>query len=265
MMDFQCETIWNVRVHTALLPDILSAIDDGISKGVQGTTLCCANPHSLVAARSDHQFLTALRAADILIPDGTGIVVASKIVGGTITRRLTGSDVLKGIAGRWEKETGRSFFFLGSSNEVLIKMKARMSREYPHVSVCGTYAPPFKEKFSVDENDRMIEAINLARPTALWVGMTAPKQEKWVYEHRSRLKVPFIAAVGAAFDYFAGTKQRASTSLQDAGLEWLPRLLREPRRMWRRNLVSTPVFLYYIFRQKLLYGRDSISQESMKA
>ena len=111
MMDSQRETIWNVRVHTAQLPDILNAIDDGISKGMRDATLCCANPHSLVAAQQDHQFLTALRDADILIPDGAGIVVASKILGGTIARRITGSDVLKGIAERWEREKGRSFFF----------------------------------------------------------------------------------------------------------------------------------------------------------
>jgi len=265
MMDFKCETIWNVQVQTAQLPDILSAIDDGITKGIKGRTLFCANPHSLVAANRDPQFLTALCAADVLIPDGAGIVVASKVLGGTITHRITGSDVLTGMAERWEREQGRSFFFLGSSDEVLNKMKVRMSKEYPHVSVNGTFAPPFKEKFSVGENNRMIDAINLAAPTALWVGMTAPKQEKWIHEHRSRLNVPFIAAVGAAFDYFAGTKQRASTSLRDAGLEWLPRLLREPRRMWKRNLVSTPVFLYYIFRQKLFFGRSGTSQESMKA
>jgi N-acetylglucosaminyldiphosphoundecaprenol N-acetyl-beta-D-mannosaminyltransferase len=265
MMDFQCETIWNVQVHTAQLSDILNAISDGIFKGMKGTTLCCANPHSLVAAKRDRQFLTALCAADILIPDGAGIVVASKILGGTITRRITGSDVLTGIAERWEREQGRSFFFLGSSDEVLNKMKERMSMEYPHVSVCGIYAPPFTQKFSDDENNRIIDAINLAAPTALWVGMTAPKQEKWVYEHRSRLNVPLIATVGAAFDYFAGTKQRAPTWLQDAGLEWLPRLLREPRRMWKRNLVSTPVFLYYIFRQKFLSARSGTSQKSMKA
>ena len=213
-----------------------------------------------MAAKRDRQFLTALCAADILIPDGAGIVLASKILGGTITRRITGSDVLTGIAERWEKEQGRSFFFLGSSDEVLSKMKTRMSKEYPHVSVCGVYAPPFNQEFSDDENNRMIDAINIAAPTALWVGMTAPKQEKWIYEHRGRLNVPFIAAVGAAFDYFAGTKQRASTSLQDAGLEWLPRLLREPRRMWRRNLVSTPVFLYHIFRQQLLSAQSGTLQ-----
>ncbi len=263
-MDFQRETIWNVQVQTAQLSDILNAIDDRISKGINGTTLCCANPHSLVAAKRDQQFLTALCVADFLIPDGVGIVLASKLLGGTITRRITGSDVLTGMAERWDRGQGGSFFFLGSSDEVLRKIKARMSIEYPHVSVCGMYAPPFEQKFSNDENNRMIENINLAAPTALWVGMTAPKQEKWVYEHRSRLNVPFIAAVGAAFDYFAGTKRRASTSVQKAGLEWLPRLLREPRRMWKRNLVSTPVFLYYIFRQKLLFVRNRTSQESMR-
>jgi N-acetylglucosaminyldiphosphoundecaprenol N-acetyl-beta-D-mannosaminyltransferase len=133
---------------------------------------------------------------------------------------------------------------------VLGKIKERMSREYPHVSVCGMYAPPFKKKFSDDENNRMIQHINHAAPTALWVGMTAPKQEKWIQEHRSHLNVPFIAAIGAAFDFFAGTKRRASAPLQNAGLEWLPRLLREPRRVWRRSFVSTPVFLYYIFLQR---------------
>lgn len=265
MMDLRCESIWNVKVHTAQLPDILDAIDDGISKGTKGTTLCCANPHSLVAAKDDRQFLAALGAADLLIPDGTGIVLASKILGGTITHRVTGSDILTGIAERWEKEQGRSFFFLGSSDEVLSKMKARMSKEYPHVSVCGTYAPPFKQHFSDEENNRIIDTINRAAPTALWVGMTAPKQEKWVYEHRHRLNVPFIAAVGAAFDYFAGSKQRASALLQEAGLEWLPRLLREPRRMWKRNFVSTPIFLYHIFRQRLLFARSGASQNSMKA
>ena len=227
--------------------------------------VACANPHSLVVAKRDRQFLTALSEADFLIPDGAGIVLASKILGGEMTQRVTGSDVLRGLAGRWGGKQGRSFFFLGSSDDVLKKIKERMASEYPHVSVCGVYAPPFKEKFSDDENTRMIDTINLAAPTALWVGMTAPKQEKWVHEHHDRLNVPFIAAVGAAFDYFAGTKLRASVSLQSAGLEWLPRLLREPRRMWKRNLVSTPVFLYHIFRQKLFFERNNVSQQSMRA
>jgi N-acetylglucosaminyldiphosphoundecaprenol N-acetyl-beta-D-mannosaminyltransferase len=251
MIDLQREIIWNVRVQTAQLSDILNSIDDGIASGVKGRMLFCANPHSLVAANDDSKFLAALHAADYLIPDGAGIVLASKILNGTIARRITGFDIFSGLAERWEKEGGKSYYFLGSSEKVLEKIKTRMLRDYPHVSVAGTCAPPFKEEFSDEENSRMIDQINAAAPTALWVGMTAPKQEKWIHEHRDRLKVPFIAAIGAAFDFFAGTRRRASTPLQNAGLEWLPRLLREPRRMWRRNFVSSPVFLYYVLRQKM--------------
>ncbi len=250
-MEFRRELIWNVEVQNAGLTGFVDAIEAGISKGVNAQTLFCANPHSLVVARRDLNFLAALRGSDYLIPDGTGIVLASKLLGGGIERRVTGSDVMTAIAERWNHQTGRSFFFLGSTNEVLEKIRTRMGREYPHISVSGVYSPPFEEGMSDEENGRMIAAINRAAPTALWVGMTAPKQEKWVREHLKELQVPFIAAVGAAFDYFAGSKRRASEQLQNAGLEWLPRLMREPRRMWRRNFVSTPLFLYYILRQRL--------------
>jgi len=250
MLQFHRETIWNVDVQTAHTEEVLAAIDDGISAGAKGRTLYCANPHSLVAAQKDAEFLNALRSADFLIPDGAGIVFASKLLGGTITRRVTGYDIFSGLAERWEKEGGKSFYFLGSSEDVLGKIAARMASEYPHVRIAGTFAPPFKAKFSADENARMIDEVNGAAPTALWVGMTAPKQEKWIEEHRRRLEIPFIGAIGAAFDFFAGTRKRASAPLQDAGLEWLPRLLREPRRMWKRNFVSTPVFLYNILLQK---------------
>jgi N-acetylglucosaminyldiphosphoundecaprenol N-acetyl-beta-D-mannosaminyltransferase len=250
-MDFRRETIWNVGVQNAGVTLLLDAIDEGISRGLNAQTLFCANPHSLVVARRDRIFLEALRSSNYLIPDGTGIVLASKLLGGSIDRRVTGSDVMTAIAGRWNAQGGKSFFFLGSTNEVLEKISARMSREYPRISVSGVFSPAFAEKIPNEENSSIIALINRAAPTALWVGMTAPKQEKWVQENRKEIRVPFIAAVGAAFDYFAGSKQRASGYLQDAGLEWLPRLIREPRRMWRRNFVSTPLFLYYILRQRL--------------
>jgi N-acetylglucosaminyldiphosphoundecaprenol N-acetyl-beta-D-mannosaminyltransferase len=250
-MELRREMIWNVGVQNEGLVGFLDAIDAGISKGLYGQTLFCANPHSLVVARRDPDFLAALRSSDYLVPDGAGIVLASKLLGGGIERRVTGSDVMTALAKRWNDQAGKSFFFLGSTNEVLEKIRARMDREYPQVNVSGVYSPPFTEGISDGENSRIIAAINRAAPTALWVGMTAPKQEKWVREHLKELHVPFIAAVGAAFDYFAGSKRRASEQLQNAGLEWLPRLIREPRRMWRRNFVSTPLFLYYVLRQRL--------------
>ncbi|HTR81974.1 MAG TPA: WecB/TagA/CpsF family glycosyltransferase [Bacteroidota bacterium] len=249
-MDFPRETIWNVDVQRAELNQFLDAIDAGISQQTTPRTLFCANPHSLVVALHDRPFLSALRAADFLIPDGTGIVLASKILGGKIKSRVAGPDIMTGLASRWNAQRGKSFFFLGSSAGVLERIRARMASEFPHVHVGGVFSPSFAERLSDEENARICETINRAAPTALWVGMTAPKQEKWVEEHRSRLEVPLIAAVGAGFDYFAGSKQRASRPLQNLGLEWLPRLIREPRRMWRRNFISTPLFLYYVLRQR---------------
>ena len=263
-MELQLEHIWNVQVHTTQLPEILDTIDAGIAAGVKGKTLFCANPHSLVVANDDSLFLNALQGADVLVPDGTGIVLASRLLGGAIQRRITGSDVMAGIAERWNDLPGRSFFFLGSSNEVLEKIKSRMTHTYPNIQVSGVHAPPFNREFSTAENDRIIESVNRARPTVLWVGMTAPKQEKWVQQHRYRLDVPLIAAVGAVFDYFAGTKRRASTAAQSIGLEWLPRLLREPRRMWRRNFVSTPIFLYHVLHQKFILPRSAVNDKSMR-
>jgi N-acetylglucosaminyldiphosphoundecaprenol N-acetyl-beta-D-mannosaminyltransferase len=103
--------------------------------------------------------------------------------------------------------------------------------------------------FDESDNQKMITAVNKAKPDILWVGMTAPKQEKWIYENKDRLNVPFIAAIGAVFDFYAGNKMRSSPFWIDLGLEWLPRFIKEPKRLWERNLKSTPVFLWWILRQ----------------
>lgn len=249
-MELRREQILNVHVHAARLPEILDEIEAGLTLGVKQRTLFCANPHSLVVARKDEVFLAALSSADILVPDGSGVVLASRVQGGSIRRRITGSDLMVAIAEQWNTCRDRSFFFLGSTSGVLEKIKARMELDYPSIAVAGLFSPPFHDEFSLEENERMIDKINRAQPTALWVAMTAPKQEKWVYHNRHRLDVPLIGAVGAAFDYFAGTKKRAGSVMRYAGLEWLPRLLREPRRMWRRNLISTPVFLFHVLHQR---------------
>ena len=131
------------------------------------------------------------------------------------------------------------------------RIKERMSIDFPNVKVVGTFSPPFKEDFTDDENDLMVEAINRVNPDILWVGMTAPKQEKWIYKNKERLQTKFIGAIGAVFDFYAGTKKRSHPWFQEHGLEWLPRFLREPRRLWRRNFISTPSFFYRIIKYRL--------------
>ena len=222
-----------------------------IKSGDTGHYMACANPHSLTVAAEDNVFQQALKSSDILIPDGTGIIIAAKILGLPCSEKVAGTDFFLGLSREANKRGGIKYFFLGSSEKVLRLIEERMKRDFPAIEVCGTYSPPFKTEFSREDNSAMISAVNNARPDVLWVGMTAPKQEKWIYENRSKLQVPFIAAIGAVFDFYAGTKKRSSGFWIRIGLEWLPRFFKEPRRLWERNLKSTPIFLGWVMKEKI--------------
>jgi len=229
-----------------------------IKSGASGHYMACANPHSLIVASKDALFESALTNADILVPDGTGIIIAAKILGLPCTEKVAGTDFFLGFSRKVnEKGRGLRYFFLGSSEKTLGLIEERMKRDFPCIEVCGTYSPPFKAEFSKEDNETMIDAVNNARADVLWVGMTAPKQEKWIYVNRSKLNVPFIGAIGAVFDFYAGTKKRSSDFWIRTGLEWLPRLLKEPRRLWERNLKSTPIFLWWIIKEKIKQTRGN--------
>lgn len=222
---------------------------------IKSTGVChymaCANPHSLVIASRDDLFKRALKSADLLIPDGMGIIIAAKILGLPCSEKVAGTDFFLGFSREANERGGVKYFFLGSSEKVLGLIEERMKRDFPAIEVCGTYSPAFKTEFSREDNSAMISAVNNARPDVLWVGMTAPKQEKWIYENQSKLQVPFIAAIGAVFDFYAGTKKRSSGFWIRIGLEWLPRFFKEPRRLWERNLKSTPIFLGWVMKEKI--------------
>ncbi|SFD91701.1 WecB/TagA/CpsF family glycosyltransferase [Nitrosomonas sp. Nm166] len=213
--------------------------------------LACINPHSYAVALNDVVFSRALHAADWLIPDGAGVVFASKLLNGHIRERVTGSDIFQGVLEELNRTNGYSVFFLGSTDETLAAIRARMVVDYPNIRLAGTYSPPFKPVYSKEELDAMVTAINDAAPDVLWVGMTAPKQEKWIYENRTRLNVKFAGAIGAVFDFYTGQVKRSHPFFQRIGLEWLPRLIQQPRRLWRRMFVSAPIFVLHVLRQRL--------------
>ena len=125
-----------------------------------------------------------------------------------------------------------------------------MERDYPRIRFAGSYSPPFKQEYSEDELEAMIAAINQARPDILWVGMTAPKQEKWLCQNLYRLDVRFAAAIGAVFDFYTGRVRRSHPIFQRLGLEWLPRLVQEPMRLWKRMFISAPIFLWHVVRAR---------------
>jgi N-acetylglucosaminyldiphosphoundecaprenol N-acetyl-beta-D-mannosaminyltransferase len=203
----------------------------------------CINPHSIVVAKEDREFREALSRASILLPDGAGIVLGAKLLGLPIRERVAGTEFFLSLSELAQEKGGLRYFFLGSTPTVLDTIQRKLAQDFPSIRVCGTQSPPFREAFSPQENRAMVQAVNEAKPHVLWVGMTAPKQEKWIEANRTVLEVPLVCAVGAVFDFYSGAKKRAPEWARNLGLEWLPRLLREPRRLWRRNLRSTPIFL----------------------
>jgi len=213
--------------------------------------LACLNPHSYAVSINDGHFASALRDADWLVPDGAGVVLASRLLGGAIQERVTGSDIFSGLHERMNALGNMSVFFLGSTNEALTLIREKMTRDYPHIRVAGTYSPPFKSTYSPAELEEMVNVINAAKPDVLWVGLTAPKQEKWIYENRARLNVRFAGAIGAVFDFYTGRVKRSHPVFQRLGLEWLPRLVQQPRRLWRRMFVSALIFLWHVIKARL--------------
>jgi N-acetylglucosaminyldiphosphoundecaprenol N-acetyl-beta-D-mannosaminyltransferase len=207
------------------------------------------NPHSYVTAKSDREFATALQDSDFLIPDGSGMVLAAKQVYDTSIKKIAGSDLHLFLLKELNKKNGK-VFYMGASQNTLDKIEVRIKKEYPNIQV-KSYSPPFKPTFEKEENEYIVSEVNAFEPDVLFVGMTAPKQEKWLHEHKEVLNFKVASCIGAVFDFYAGTVERPSQIWLDLHLEWLGRLLKEPKRMWKRNFVSTPLFLADVLLYKI--------------
>lgn len=211
------------------------------------------NAHSYNTAQKDEAFDEALCKGDYLIPDGASIVKACRWINAQCQprERIAGWDLfIFEMQAQNHKSTKSKVMFLGSSEKVLSKIRERAAHDYPNLEVI-TFSPPYKQEFSNEDNQAMIKAINDADPDLLWIGMTAPKQEKWAYEHWDELNIHCLCGtIGAVFDFYAGTVKRAPLWWQKNSLEWLYRLLMEPKRMWRRYIIGNAKFLYYIYKEK---------------
>ena len=207
------------------------------------------NAHSYNMAQKDTLYAEALMNGDVLLPDGEGIVKAVKWVKREKIERIAGWDLFMFEMEMLNKKGG-TCFFLGSSENVLGLIKKRVAVDFGNIQVI-TYSPPYKSEFTDEENAAMIDAINAVQPDLLWIGMTAPKQEKWIYKHWAELKINcHVGAIGAVFDFYAGNVKRAPLWWQKNSLEWLFRLIKEPRRMWKRYLIGNFIFIYYIVKEK---------------
>ena len=218
------------------------------------------NAHSFNTAKKDQLFADALTNGDVLIPDGVSIVKACKWIKAKSQpkERIAGWDLFSFEMEKLERESeelrmkseeSKIVMFMGSSQKVLDLIVKRAAEVYPHLKVV-TYSPPYKPEFSDEDNKAIIDAINAANPDLLWIGMTAPKQEKWTYSHWNELNIHcHVGTIGAVFDFFAGTVERAPIWWQEHGLEWLYRLIKEPKRMWRRYIIGNSLFLWNMVKE----------------
>jgi len=238
----QVEVIGGLEISSRSLLETTRVLVDWAGKRDEMRYFACVNAHSAELVHRDATFMTALREADMLIADGVGLLVASWILGGCIRERVTGPDVFFSVSDALAQGGKLSVYYLGGSEPTLEKIRVRHLERFPGLRIAGTYAPPYQQDFAETELISMVNRINEAAPDLLWIGLGAPKQEKWILANRDRLRVPLCGPVGALFDYFAGNLPMPPKWVQRAGLHWAHRLYSEPRRVWRRSL-DIPVFV----------------------
>lgn len=234
------------------LLSLLESRDDLLSLPDGKLLINTINAHSYNTAQKDALFAEALACGDVLIPDGASIVKACRWLKAKSQprERIAGWDLFMTEMERLNAKGGRCMF-MGSSEKVLGMIKRRAAVDWPNIQV-ETYSPPYKPEFSAEDSKAITDAINRADPDLLWIGMTAPKQEKWTYAHWDELNIHcHTGTIGAVFDFFAGTVKRAPLWWQEHSLEWLYRLIKEPRRMWRRYIIGNILFVKNITVEKV--------------
>ena len=204
------------------------------------------NAFSYVIAKKDLLFLKALQNSTVLVPDGFPIVTAVRILNNKRIRKIAGEEVFYSLMNRCN-ENHKRVFCLGASENTLRKIVCKAKIEFPNVTM-GVYSPPFKREFSDLDNQAMIEFVNQFKPNVLFVGMTAPKQEKWVFQNSKFLEANVICSVGAVFDFYSGQIKRPSKIWILLKMEWFIRLVKEPVRLWKRYLLYSPQIFFDILK-----------------
>lgn len=202
------------------------------------------NPHSYIVSLKDCSFHDALIGSNVLLPDGFGIVLASRVINNRAINGITGPSALYFALDYFNKMHGR-IYFLGASEETLLIIEKKIKKNYENIKV-KTFSPPFSDEFTEKENREILKSVKEFDPDLLCVGMTAPKQEKWVYTNRDDLPGCYIMSIGAAFDWFSEVKRPPSNISMSLHLAWLERFFKEPIRMLPR-IKSMFHFLYIIF------------------
>lgn len=219
--------------------DVFSSSLNIIPPHVDKVLINTFSPNSYGVALNDKEFEEALKNTDLLVLDGMGIAIGSMLLNGKNIRKIAGQDCFDYLMDQANKRSWK-VFFMGSTDATLQKIKERAAIEYPNV-VTASYSPPYKEVFSDEDNAHMVSVINAFQPDVLFVGLTAPKQEKWAYQHRDLVNARIISTIGNVYDWYAGNSKRPSPIWIKLRMEWLVRIFLRPE-IFRRNTKNQMMF-----------------------
>jgi N-acetylglucosaminyldiphosphoundecaprenol N-acetyl-beta-D-mannosaminyltransferase len=232
--------VLGVKVDSLSFDIATDRLETWIQERTYTRVVTFTNVHAVMEARRDGTFGQVLKQADMICPDGMPLVWFDRVRGGS-TSRVCGPEFMLEFFRRTEQK-GYSHFFYGAAPTVVEHLAASLQSQFPGAAIAGFYSPPYRPLTS-EEDDAIVKRINSAAPDVLWVGLGCPKQERWMEEHREKIRVPVMLGVGQAFAIHAGFLPQAPRWIRDSGLEWLFRLFREPRRLWRRYLFYNTRFV----------------------
>jgi N-acetylglucosaminyldiphosphoundecaprenol N-acetyl-beta-D-mannosaminyltransferase len=234
--------VLGVGVNAVQIPQVIQILERWIAERKAARYVAVTGMHGVSEAQHDAYFLTILRAADLVVPDGMPLVWLGRWRGFGLKRRVYGPELM---ATFFEQTGGRyRHFFYGGAPGVAEKLAEVMQQKYG-INVVGIHCPPFRP-LTPEEDVAVMKQIADSQADVVWVGLSTPKQERWMFEHRDKISVSAMLGVGAAFDLNAGTLSQAPKFMREHGLEWLYRLLAEPRRLWRRYIISGGKFVWNV-------------------
>ncbi|HTL72496.1 MAG TPA: WecB/TagA/CpsF family glycosyltransferase [bacterium] len=238
--------VLGVGISVLNLPGALEAIAAAVRERRKGY-ICVTGVHGVIEAQDDPDFKRILNGAFLCTPDGMPMVWAGKLNGHREMRRVYGPDLMLDVCA-WSEASGAKHFFYGGADGVADLLVRKLKEKFPKLSVVGTFTPPFRALNATEEKN-LAEQIRAAQPDILWVGLSTPKQEKFMAEYLPKLDATVMIGVGAAFDFHSGRVKQAPRWMQRSGLEWFYRLCSEPRRLGKRYLRNNPLFALKFFGQ----------------
>lgn len=235
----QTASVLGARIDSFSWETVLQRIGQWASRN-ESRYVCICNVHSVVTAGQDAAYCRAIAGADMATPDGAPIAWMLRRLGFSDQQRINGPDLMWKYCGEAARRN-ESIYLYGGTQRTLDMLQRRLADAFPGLRMAGAWSPPFRALTAQEEADA-VARINESGAGTVWVSLGCPKQEMWMAAHRGRVNAVMIG-VGAAFDYHAGTLRRAPLWMQNSGLEWLYRLVSEPRRLWKRYLVTNTVFI----------------------